>query len=82
VQGKLNLPLLPGTLTALECSRLNAYPGGDHRIFTGLVEYSQSAQLNPAARPLLYSIHTYGTFTALLSSEELAPLPDQKERSA
>jgi flavin reductase ActVB len=81
VQGKLNLPLLPGTLAALECSRLNAYPGGDHRIFTGLVEYSEAAELTPAARPLLYSTHTYGTFTALTSSKEPGPLPDQKERS-
>ncbi len=82
VQGKLNLPLLPETLVALECSRLNAYPGGDHSIFTGLVEYGDLANINLAARPLLYYSHAYGTFTALASREEPAKLPGQKERSA
>jgi flavin reductase ActVB len=82
VPGKLNLPLLPGSLVTLECSRLNAYPGGDHSIFTGLVEYGKLAETDPAARPLLYYAHTYGTFTSLASSEEPAHPPGQKERSA
>lgn len=79
--GKLNLPLLPGALATLECSRLNAYPGGDHSIFTGLVEYGELAEAQLAACPLLYYSHTYGTFTALASREEPAHLPGQKERS-
>jgi len=82
VQGKLNLPLLPETLVAIECSRLNAYPGGDHSIFTGLVEYGGLAEANLAAHPLLYCSHTYGTFTALASRDQPVNLPGQKERSA
>lgn len=82
VPGQLDLPLLPGALAVLECSRLNAYPGGDHSIFTGLVEYTEVADSGPAACPLLYYTHTYGTFTALSSREAPAHLPDQKERSA
>ena len=81
-QGKLNLPLLPGTLVALECSRLNAYSGGDHSIFTGLVEYGELTEVNLAACPLLYYSHTYGSFTALASRDQPANLPGQKERSA
>jgi flavin reductase ActVB len=82
VPGKLQLPVLPATLATLECSRLNAYPGGDHCIFTGQVEYSQASESHPAARPLLYYTQTYGTFTALAPGEKPVRLPDQKERSA
>lgn len=79
VPGRLNLPLLPGALVVLECSRLNAYPGGDHSIFTGLVEYSETPDIHPA-RPLLYATHRYGTFAALAERAEPGPVPDQKER--
>ena len=82
VPGKLNLPLLPGAPVTLECSRLNAYPGGDHSIFTGLVEYCELAKTDPSTGPLLYYAHTYGTFTALAPGEEPAKLPGQKERSS
>ncbi|HEY1351367.1 MAG TPA: flavin reductase family protein [Ktedonobacteraceae bacterium] len=82
VPGTLQVPLLPATLATLECSRINAYPGGDHCIFTGLVEYSQVSESHPGIRPLLYATQTYGTFTALVPGEKPAHLPDQKESSA
>lgn len=44
------LPLLNGTLAALECRIVNQLPGGDHSIFVGEVDH---ATVNPG-RPLLY----------------------------
>jgi flavin reductase ActVB len=48
--GPGGLPLLSGTLAAMECQTVQAYPGGDHTIFVGQVEtvHVQTAE------PLLY----------------------------
>lgn len=44
------LPLLTGTLAAIECRVVNVLPGGDHTIFIGEVVAAQVGQ----GRPLLY----------------------------
>jgi len=38
VEGKTGVPLLPNSLAWLECRITEAYPGGDHTIFIGVVE--------------------------------------------
>lgn len=48
--GPGGLPLLSGTLAAMECHTVHAYPGGDHTIFVGRVESAQTQ----AVEPLLY----------------------------
>ena len=69
-RGRLDLPLLPEAPTTLECSIWSVYPGGDHSIFTGLVEHSAQAEAAPEERPLLYYTQTDGTFAPLIESEE------------
>lgn len=61
--GKLGLPLLPEALATLECSMQHIYPGGDHSIIIGLVEYGERVEDGSTAQPLLYYAQTYGTFT-------------------
>lgn len=63
--GALGLPLLPGALVTLECSVQHIYPGGDHSIIIGQVEYGEQAEDSSTARPLLYYAQTYGTFAGL-----------------
>ncbi|MEE8110894.1 MAG: flavin reductase family protein [bacterium] len=41
--GKLGPPLLDGCIGHLECRIIQDYPGGDHTIFVGQVEASESA---------------------------------------
>lgn len=58
--GPGGLPLISGSLAALECHTLHAYPGGDHTIFVGRVEAVQAH----VAEPLLYyrgKYHQLGT---------------------
>ncbi|MBI2527596.1 MAG: flavin reductase [Candidatus Rokubacteria bacterium] len=57
--GALGLPVLEGALAQLECSTVNAYPGGDHTIFVGQVEAAR-CQADPGAEPLLYYRGRYG----------------------
>jgi len=46
----LGLPLIDSALAQLECATVNIHPEGDHSIFIGRVERSQSA----AGAPLVY----------------------------
>ncbi len=39
ILGESGLPILPNTPVSLECSTKNIYPGGDHVILVGQVEY-------------------------------------------
>lgn len=78
--GRLGPPLLNGALVTLECSVQHVYPGGDHSILTGLVEYSEQAELSE--QPLLYYTQTYGTFAALPSPGEPIHLAQKKETNA
>jgi flavin reductase (DIM6/NTAB) family NADH-FMN oxidoreductase RutF len=52
-QSALGLPVLKDALTELECSILHAYPGGDHTIFVGQVEATESRG-DLGREPLLY----------------------------
>jgi flavin reductase (DIM6/NTAB) family NADH-FMN oxidoreductase RutF len=56
--GTLGLPVLEGALAHLECSRVHAYPGGDHTIFVGQVEAAGCQ--SDGAEPLLYYRGRYG----------------------
>ena len=58
--GPAGLPLLSGALAALECHTVQAYPGGDHTIFVGLVE---AVRAGPA-EPLLYYKGKYNRLSA------------------
>lgn len=49
-RGRLDLPILDGSLAALECRTVHAYPGGDHTIFVGEVEAAHTEE----GHPLLY----------------------------
>jgi len=59
VRGALGLPLIEGAVAQLECSTVNAYPGGDHTIFVGQVEAGR-CQPGSGAEPLLYYRGQYG----------------------
>ena len=50
-------PILPGSLTNLECTRLNAFEGGDHLIVLGRVDRIEHAD---GRRPLLFYQSAYG----------------------
>ena len=50
-------PILPGCLTNLECTRLNAFEGGDHLIVLGRVDRIEHAD---GGRPLLFYQSAYG----------------------
>jgi flavin reductase (DIM6/NTAB) family NADH-FMN oxidoreductase RutF len=50
-------PILPGCLTNLECTRLNAFEGGDHLIVLGRVDRIEHAD---GRRPLLFYQSAYG----------------------
>lgn len=49
-QGASGAPVLTNPLALLECRKQDAFPGGDHTIFTGVVEH---ASFGPG-EPLLY----------------------------
>jgi flavin reductase (DIM6/NTAB) family NADH-FMN oxidoreductase RutF len=49
-RGRFGAPLLDDVLATLECRRLDAHPGGDHTIYTGLVESATSRE----GQPLIY----------------------------
>ena len=70
MKGSMDLPLIPGALANQECSVQASYPGGDHMIIVGQVEYG--VQTNPIAkaRPLLYYSRNYGTFAPLSFYQE------------
>ncbi len=48
--GKTGVPLLPGVLAALECSRVKLVPAGDHDILIGQVVHAQCHE----GEPLIY----------------------------
>ena len=50
-------PILHGCLTNLECTRLNAFEGGDHLIVLGRVDRIEHAD---GRRPLLFYQSAYG----------------------
>lgn len=50
-QGELGAPLIEESLAALECTLVDALPGGDHTIFVGRVE---KTVVDVAAHPLVY----------------------------
>ena len=50
-------PILHGCLTHLECTRLNAFEGGDHLIVLGRVDRIEHAD---GRRPLLFYQSAYG----------------------
>ena len=50
-------PILDGCLTNLECTRLNAFEGGDHLIVLGRVDRIKHAD---GGRPLLFYQSAYG----------------------
>ncbi len=50
-------PILPGCLSNLECTRLNAFEGGDHLIVLGRVDRFEHAD---GGRPLLFYQSVYG----------------------
>jgi flavin reductase (DIM6/NTAB) family NADH-FMN oxidoreductase RutF len=51
VLGNTGLPVLPGTLAALECAIDARHDGGDHIILVGLV---RELRVAPGGRPLLF----------------------------
>jgi flavin reductase (DIM6/NTAB) family NADH-FMN oxidoreductase RutF len=57
--GALGLPVLVDALASLECSTVQAYPGGDHTIFVGQVE-AAACRAAPGTDPLLYYRGQYG----------------------
>jgi flavin reductase (DIM6/NTAB) family NADH-FMN oxidoreductase RutF len=64
-QGQTGAPLLPDCVAYLECSVHAIYPGGDHCIIVGLVQYGQLGQHDHDIQPLLYYTRAYGTFSVL-----------------
>ncbi len=50
-------PILPGCLSNLECTRLNAFEAGDHLIVLGRVDRIEHAD---GGRPLLFYKSAYG----------------------
>lgn len=63
IEGQSGMPLLPDCLACLECRVQAIYPGGDHCILVGLVEYGEHVLSKHVRQPLLYYNRTYGTFT-------------------
>ncbi|HEV8488133.1 MAG TPA: flavin reductase family protein [Blastocatellia bacterium] len=49
-EGKTGAPLIEGAVAFIECRVVHSYPGGDHTIFVGEVEYSEVNE----GKPLLY----------------------------
>ena len=47
VRGELDVPLLAGAITTLECRVQAQLPGGDHTIFVGEVEEAKTAEGDP-----------------------------------
>lgn len=64
--GRFGQPVLPGALAVLECSLYGIYPGGDHSIIVGLVEYGYQQHAGTLTGPLLYYARRYGTFQRIL----------------
>jgi flavin reductase ActVB len=56
-EGNRSVPLLQGSLSCLECRKVQVYSGGDHRVFLGEVE---NVHVNEGA-PLLYYRGDYRT---------------------
>lgn len=50
-EGSLGDPLIEGALTGIECSLVDALPGGDHTIFVGRVE---ETYIDDESSPLVY----------------------------
>ena len=53
-RGKAGVPLVRGSLAALECETIATYPGGDHSIFLGQVQELDLLEAKQGAKPLLY----------------------------
>ena len=47
IEGDLDVPLIAGSLTAIECRLYDRVPGGDHTIFVGEVESMESREGEP-----------------------------------
>lgn len=54
-RGSLDLPLLPNTIASIECRVTAELPGGDHTIFVGEIEASDTSE----GAPLLYFRGSY-----------------------
>jgi len=52
------MPLLAGSLAHVDCRRDRVFPGGDHSIVTGIVEWVRAS----AGQPLTYFRRSYGGF--------------------
>ena len=58
--GKTGVPLIRGSLVAIECRTHAMYPGGDHQILLGQVEAVEFGAARDGAGPLLYFRGKYG----------------------
>ena len=58
--GKTGVPLIRGSLVAIECKTHAIYPGGDHQILLGEVEAVEFGAAKEGAGPLLYFRGKYG----------------------
>lgn len=58
--GKTGVPLIRGSLVAIECKTHAMYPGGDHHILLGQVEAVEFGAARDGAGPLLYFRGKYG----------------------
>ena len=74
--GLLDLPILDGSLAALECRTVHAYPGGDHTIFVGEVE----AVHTEGGHPLLYYRGRYSRLGNPTGASLPAPIDMEENR--
>ena len=58
--GKTGVPLIHGSLVAIECKTYAMYPGGDHQILVGEVEAVEFGAAKDGIGPLLYFRGKYG----------------------
>jgi flavin reductase (DIM6/NTAB) family NADH-FMN oxidoreductase RutF len=58
-EGPAGIPLVNGSIAAMECCTVDMYPGGDHTIFVGNVVSALVPDGNGPAKPLLYFRSVY-----------------------
>jgi flavin reductase (DIM6/NTAB) family NADH-FMN oxidoreductase RutF len=58
--GKTGVPLIHGSLVAIECKTYAMYPGGDHQILVGEVDAVEFGAAKDGIGPLLYFRGKYG----------------------
>lgn len=64
--GDLGVPILPTAVGVLECRVAEEFPGGDHTLFLGEVEYASSSP----ADPLIYFQGSYRKLGPVLETTE------------